>query len=94
MSPSLGALARYFFYLGATCFGGVAVQIESIRKDLVEERGWLGREEFLRGVAFSYLSPGPVGSQLVVYAGRIKAGWAGAAVCLLACGLAGLALRP
>ncbi len=92
MNPSLGELSRYFLHLGATCFGGFGTQAAQISKDLVETRGWVSRGEFLRGVAFSSLCPGPVGPQLVVYIGRIKAGWRGAAACAVAFVLPAFAL--
>ena len=40
-------LVRYFLYLGSLGFGGPVALIGYMQRDLVERRGWLGRDEFL-----------------------------------------------
>lgn len=50
----------------------------------MRERGWATPDEFARGVALSTLCPGPVGSQLATYLGRLRGGTAGAAAALTA----------
>jgi chromate transporter len=47
-------------------------------RDLVEERGWVSRQDYSEGLAFSQLSPGPLAAQLAMYIGWLKAGRLGA----------------
>src|SRR5437773_9722202 len=51
-----------------------------MEKDLVEERGWISRQDYVEGLAFSQLSPGPLAAQLAMYLGWVRAGRFGAAV--------------
>jgi len=53
-----------------------------MERDWVEREGWATREEFARGLALSTLCPGPVGSQLAAYLGRLHGGAAGAAAAM------------
>ncbi len=73
----------YFLRLGATAYGGAAPQLAMMERDWVRENGWATREEFERGLALSTLCPGPVGSQLATYLGRLHGGAAGAAAAML-----------
>jgi chromate transporter len=83
--PSLTGLLVYFVRLGTSGFGGPIALANRMNKDLVEERGWLSRQDYLEGLAFSQLSPGPLAAQLAMYIGWLKSGPVGAA-------LAGVAL--
>jgi chromate transporter len=74
---SLRRLALYFLRLGATGFGGPIALVGHMEQDLVENRGWLSREEFERGFALSQLAPGPVAAQLAMYIGYLRGGIAG-----------------
>ncbi|HEX2076907.1 MAG TPA: chromate efflux transporter [Longimicrobium sp.] len=78
MSAGDGRLALYFLRLGATGFGGPIVLVEHMRRDLVEERGWITPDEYRDGLALSQLAPGPLAAQLAVYLGWIRGGAAGA----------------
>jgi chromate transporter len=49
-------------------------------RDLVEERGWVSRQDYVEGLAFSQLSPGPLAAQLAMYIGWVRAGRLGAAL--------------
>jgi chromate transporter len=51
-----------------------------MERDLVEDRTWLTREEFLRGLALSQLAPGPLAAQLAMYVGYVRDGILGATV--------------
>src|SRR5690242_572617 len=53
-------------------------------RDLVEERGWVSRQDYVEGLAFSQLSPGPLAAQLAMYIGWVRAGRAGAALVAIA----------
>ena len=43
----IGELFRVFGRIGLLSFGGPAVQIALMHKELVETRNWLSEEEFL-----------------------------------------------
>jgi chromate transporter len=49
-----------------------------MRKDWVEDNGWATAEDLSRGLTLSTLCPGPVGSQLATYLGRLRGGALGA----------------
>ncbi len=69
---TLRRLLLYFLKLGATGFGGPIALVGYMEKDLVEERGWLTKDEYLRGLALSQLAPGPLAAQLAMYIGYMK----------------------
>jgi len=70
--------AVYFLRLGALGFGGPIALAGHMQKDLVEERKWVTERDYLEGLAFSQLSPGPLAAQLAMYLGWIRAGTLGA----------------
>src|SRR5438045_3090274 len=72
------ALVNYFLLLGATKFGGPIALAGAMQRDLVDERKWITREEYLRGLALAQLAPGPLAAQLAMYIGWVKGGIAGA----------------
>jgi chromate transporter len=76
--PSLFALVRYFLVLGATGFGGPVALAHAMRRDLVEQRGWLGEMSYDRGLAIATACPGPMAYQLGVYCGYVSYGVPGA----------------
>jgi len=78
--PSLWALALYFLKLGALGFGGPIALAAHMQKELVEERRWVLKEDYVEGLAFSQLSPGPLAAQLAMYLGWIRGGTLGATV--------------
>lgn len=68
MTP-LPELLRSFGKIGCLSFGGPAAQISLMHKELVEERKWLSEKEFLSGLSFCMLLPGPEAMQLATYSG-------------------------
>ncbi len=76
--PSLFDLVRYFLMLGATGFGGPVALANSMRRDMVETRGWLDEASYDRGLAIATACPGPMAYQLGVYCGYITHGVPGA----------------
>jgi chromate transporter len=77
---SLAQLLGYFLRLGTFGFGGPIALAGRMDRDLVEERGWLSRQDYVEGLAFSQLSPGPLAAQLAMYIGWVRAGRLGAAL--------------
>ncbi len=69
---SLRGLVLYFLKLGTIGFGGPVPLAGYMERDLVERRGWVTKEEYIRGLAFSKLAPGPFATQLALYIGFIR----------------------
>ena len=76
--PGLWEFLRYFLKLGTLGFGGPIALAGHMQKDLVEDRKWISNQDYLEGLAFSQLSPGPLAAQLAMYLGWVRAGMLGA----------------
>ena len=85
---SLPRLAGYFLRLGALGFGGPVALANHMRRDLVDERGWIGETEYEDGMAVATICPGPLAYQLGVYCGYVRFGVRGALAVALAFALA------
>ena len=72
-------LLAYFVRLGTVGFGGPIALAGYMKRDLVERRGWITKDDYLEGLALAQLSPGPLAAQLAMYIGWLKGGAAGAA---------------
>jgi chromate transporter len=77
---SLSDFALYFLKLGCIGFGGPIALVGYMQKDLVDERKWISQEDYLNGLAFSQLAPGPLAAQLAMYLGYVRAGFMGATI--------------
>ena len=78
--PPLRAFYRYFLKLGATGFGGPIALAGFMQRDLVDDRQWISRQDYLDGLALAQLAPGPLAAQLAIYLGYIRAGVTGATI--------------
>jgi chromate transporter len=67
-----------FLWLGTVGFGGPIALAGHMQQDLVDERGWISKEDYLEGLALAQLAPGPLAAQLAIYLGYIRAGVLGA----------------
>jgi chromate transporter len=74
----LSRLVAYFLRLGTVGFGGPIALVGYMQRDLVEDRHWVSIEDYLEGLAFSQLSPGPLAAQLANYIGWVHSGTLGA----------------
>jgi chromate transporter len=74
--------------LGALGFGGPVALANSMRRDLVEARGWLTSEEYENGLALAAACPGPLAYQLAVYCGYVRFDVTGGLAVAVAFGLA------
>jgi chromate transporter len=83
-SYSTRELLVYFLRLGTFGFGGPIALAGRMERDLVEGRQWISREDYIEGLAFSQLSPGPLAAQLAMYIGWIRGGRRGAALSAIA----------
>ena len=61
---SLAEFALYFLKLGLIGFGGPIALVGYVQKELVDGRKWISQEDYLNGLAFSQLAPGPLAAQL------------------------------
>ena len=77
-SSSLGALVRYFLYLGSLGFGGPAALVGFMHRDLVERRRWIAEDEYRLGIALAQIMPGPLAAQLAIALGYFQHGVLGA----------------
>jgi chromate transporter len=75
----LWELVRYFLRLGAFGFGGPIALAGYMQRDLIA-RGWITEEEYLQGLAFSQMMPGPLAAQLAMWIGYIRHGAVGASL--------------
>lgn len=73
-----------FLKLGAFTFGGGYAMIALMEHLLIEQKGWLTREEFLDMVAISESTPGPVAINSATWLGYRMGGVAGAALATFA----------
>jgi chromate transporter len=62
----------YFLRLGTFGFGGPIALAGYMQKDLVEERRWISKQDYLEGLALAQLMPGPLAAQLAMYLGWIR----------------------
>ena len=67
--PSFPELFRVSARIGCLSFGGPAGQIALMHREIVEERGWVGEEQFLQALNLCHLLPGPEAQQLAVWIG-------------------------
>lgn len=76
-AQELKEVATLFLRLGTLAFGGPAAHIALMQREAVIKRGWLSREEFLDLLGAVNLMPGPSSSQMAIFLGFRRAGWAG-----------------
>lgn len=74
MNPTLIELFFYFLRLGCTAFGGPAVHIATMQRELVEQKKWLDEVQFKNLLAAVQLIPGPNSTELALHIGYEKKG--------------------
>src|SRR2546422_1818728 len=74
----------YFLRLGALGFGGPIALAGYMQRDVVEERRWIARQDYVEGLALAQLAPGPLAAQLAIYLGWVRARVPGATLVGLA----------
>ena len=80
----LSDLLLYILRLGTLGFGGPIALTGAMQRDLVEERGWISKEDYLEGLALAQLAPGPLAAQLAIYLWWVRFGVLGATLVSLA----------
>ena len=81
---TLRELLVYFVRLGTFGFGGPIALTGYMQRDLVEERRWISKQDYLEGLALAQLAPGPLAAQLAIYLGWVRARVLGATLVSLA----------
>jgi chromate transporter len=74
MSDSPAAIFLRFLKFGALAWGGPAAQIAMIKRECVDEEGWVSEASFKRTLAVYQILPGPEAHELCVYFGRLRGG--------------------
>lgn len=85
-NADLKAIALLFLKLGITGFGGPAVHIAMMHREVVSKRKWLTEQDFLDLIGATNLIPGPNSTELAIHIGKEKGGWRGlvlAGVCFI-----------
>jgi chromate transporter len=75
---SLARFVAYFLRLGTIGFGGPIALAGHMQQDLVESRSWVGKQDYIDGLALAQLAPGPLAAQLAIYLGYVRGGVLGA----------------
>ena len=63
-----------FLKFGALAWGGPAAQIAMIKRECVDEEGWISEATFKKTLAVYQVLPGPEAHELCVYFGRVRGG--------------------
>jgi chromate transporter len=84
LMPTLPRFVAYFLRLGTFGFGGPIALAGYMQRDLVETRGWVTKDEYVKGLALAQLAPGPLAAQLAIYLGWAKGGILGATLVAIA----------
>jgi len=82
--PTTAELLKYFLYLGSLGFGGPVALVGYMQRDLVEQRQWFTKEEYMKSLALAQLAPGPLAAQLAICLGYVHSRVRGATLVSLA----------
>jgi chromate transporter len=77
-APRIRDLAMYFLRLGTLGFGGPVALCGLMEKELVQDRGWLTKQEMRDAIAVSQSLPGPLAIQVGIFAAYLRGGFWGA----------------
>jgi chromate transporter len=71
---SRAAIFLRFLKFGALAWGGPAAQIAMVKRECVDELGWVPEGTFKKTLAVYQVLPGPEAHELCVYFGRVRGG--------------------
>lgn len=74
---NLKEVAKLFLKLGIIGFGGPAVHIAMMQKEVVVKKKWLSEQHFLDLIGATNLIPGPNSTEMAIHIGHERAGWKG-----------------
>jgi len=75
---TLREFTLYFLRLGTFGFGGPIALAGYMQRELVDERRWISKQDYVEGLALAQLAPGPLAAQLAIYLGWVRGGVLGA----------------
>jgi chromate transporter len=73
-ADSHGSIFFRFLKFGCLAWGGPAAQIAMIKRECVDEEGWIDEATFKKLLAVYQVLPGPEAHELCVYFGRLRGG--------------------
>jgi chromate transporter len=74
----VGELVRYFLRLGCFGFGGPVALVGQMKRELVNDRKWLTKEQMREAIAICQSLPGPLAIQVGIYVLYLRGGfWTG-----------------
>lgn len=76
--PPLREIVQYFLRLGLLGFGGPVALVGQMERELVTERGWVGKEQMREAIAVCQSLPGPLAIQVGIYLSYLRGGFWGA----------------
>jgi chromate transporter len=71
---SFASILARFLKFGVLAWGGPAAQIAMIKRECVDELGWVDEETFRKTLAVYQVLPGPEAHELCVFFGRVRGG--------------------
>jgi chromate transporter len=74
----IGEVTSYFLRLGLLGFGGPVALVGQMERELVDQRGWLGKDQMREAIAICQSLPGPLAIQVGIYISYLRAGFWGA----------------
>src|SRR5262249_30616676 len=77
-APTIAELVVYYLRLGTLGFGGPVALCGQMERELVQDRGWLSREEMRDAIAVCQSMPGPLAIQVGIYVSYLRGGFWGA----------------
>ena len=78
VGPRIIDLVLYYLRLGTLGFGGPVALCGQMERELVQERGWLNKEEMRVSIAVCQSLPGPLAIQVGIYISYLRGGFWGA----------------
>ena len=85
MPTTLLKLFTTFFRIGLFTFGGGYAMIPLIERDVVERKGWVGKDEFVDMLAVAQSAPGVFAVNIAVFIGNKQRGKWGALAASFGC---------
>ena len=71
-------MAAYFLRLGTLGFGGPVALVGQMQRELVDEKGWLTKDEMRDAIAICQSMPGPLAIQVGILVAHMRVGFWGA----------------